>query len=190
MLIMIIYFIIALFIIYSISIKFSKYNFYKSFPNPYFLYPDSLEESKITYEATFHRTKLDRDFFYKINLDIYNEFLYILKKHNIKDITINELKSIDNNLFILKLYQLFYNRLPPYLVNTKIKELSNNFNTPCYPSELSFKNHLLYNKYATKYPFASETLFNLTNKIDNILISSGLHYPSDIEKSKQLSKYF
>jgi hypothetical protein len=179
--------IITIIIIYSLIVGYSKKGYYNFYPTPYFLYNDCLKESEIVYEATMHRCNNDEDLFYSSQLHIEDLFLKVFKKHNLKNITKEDLYIKNKDNLRIKAYQLFYNKLPPFKINNKIKCLATNSKGPCYPSTTAFKCYYITYKFSKIYPFLKESLINLTNNINKSLIKAGINYPSDISKSENIA---
>lgn len=180
--------IIIIIIIYSLIVGYSKKGYYKFYPTPYFLYDDCLKESESVYEATMHRCNNDEDLFYSSQLHIEDLFLKVFKKHNLKNITKEDLYVENKDNLKLKAHQLFYNKLPPFKINNKIKPLASDLKGPCYPSTTAFKCYYITYKFSKIYPFLKDSLLNLTTSITETLIKAGINYPSDIHKAENITK--
>ncbi len=171
------------FIIYIIFVTFQK-SYIWWYPTLSFLYPNSVEESKIVKKI---RDEHD-DESYLSNLFVWTDLSVV---HAFMDVIPEPVSDINNVALSenprISLYKYLINRPRPAQVNKDIKvRHSVTADTPAYPSGHTYQAFVVAREYSKKYPHLREKLFNIAEQCGQARIAAGLHYPSDHEFSKRL----
>ena len=82
----------------------------------------------------------------------------------------------------------YHNRPRPYQISNIKPAQSTTANTPAHPSGHALQSYLISDMLSAKYPERKRDFKNIADRIANARVSVGLHYPSDNDYAKRLSK--
>lgn len=171
------YIILLVICLYLLILYFQPPRFNKSMPVLFNIYPNSEEEVKYVEEAVANRTQEDVDFFKKTQYEFYSVFSEVIPEVNKKEFT----DFVWKNVYIQSFIKLFFNRIRPYQINKKLNIIDDNIASyqSAFPSGHAFVSYSIANKYSKIYPERKELLYRLADKIRDVRIKGGYHYPSD-----------
>lgn len=179
----------SIIIIYFIFLYFQPKRHYLALPTLSFMYPSNEKEIVIVQEQI--KTRTEEDILLFNNTDnhrgLINSINYIIPDIDKKDL-FNDIAKLAIIPFFLK---ILYNRARPYVFDNTINYIHTKTNKgPSFPSGHAFCSYAIAKKYSKLYPEKKEELYNLINRITNVRVKAGVHYPSDIEYSKYfIDKY-
>jgi len=149
-------------------------------------YPDSINESKIVLKKM---ETPDWEFFKKSDKSPRKPFIDYLEKNNLEYDSKELQKIIDDTYPVIIALKKYYNRPRPQQVNSQIKAAkSKTAQTPAYPSGHTIQAYVIAKHLTKKYPLKRFKFYSIAKRISDSRVSVGLHYPSDNEYAKLLSK--
>lgn len=95
---------------------------------------------------------------------------------------------INQSYSVIMALKQYHNRPRPYQISSIKPAQSTNANTPAYPSGHALQSYLISDMLSAKYPERKQDFKKIADRIANARVSVGLHYPSDNEYAKRLSK--
>ena len=178
-------FIIFTIVIYILLLFIQPFRFYRWYPS-ISIYPNNNKEIEIIIKDYISkRTINDIDFFRLTDPSPLNAF-----RKEITENQFNKLNELITSPLIIKkilFYKNLYNRARPSQVNPNIDILySKTANTASYPSGHAFQAYLAA-KYLSKWePLQTKKWYKIADRVADIRIIAGLHYPSDRDFAKHL----
>jgi len=150
-------------------------------------YPNNYSEIKpILNDYIYKRNKSDIEFFYLTDNDITIAFESIIKPNEMKKEDMNKIILSPKVINVYMKYKNIYNRarpsqIVPNIINKEKGILldSKTANTPAYPSGHAFQAYYLSKILSKKFPDRKDEIMKIANRISDIRIIGGLHYPSD-----------
>ncbi len=166
----------------------NKDGYYQFLPSSY-QYPDSKKELKLVKKAMKNRTKSDEYFYYLTDINTIEPFYNLLKKHgyNYNRKLLYKI-LIKNNNKVLQL-KTQHNRIRPFQLDKKIKKnmlFNITGHTPAYPAGHAYQAHYLAKYLYNKHPKLKKKLLKIADRIDDVRVKAGIHYPSDGKYAKIL----
>ena len=184
------YLMLIIIIIYFIFLYLQPKRHYLGLPTFSCYYPSNEKEIIKVKEEITNRTEEDILLFNETDK---NEELMKKIREVIPDVSKDELfKYIIKTDSIAFLLKIFYNRARPYEYDKSIDVLPTAWSTEAsYPSGHAFCGYAIAKKYSKIYPEKSDELYNLINRITEVRVKAGVHYPGDMKYAKYfIDKYY
>jgi membrane-associated phospholipid phosphatase len=149
-------------------------------------YPDNNKEIKLVNEYIAKRTSNDIQFFKLTDPNPLNAFQHKISESQFRQL--NKLVISPSVIMRIMYYKILYNRARPSQVAPDAIDYldSETANTASYPSGHAFQAYYAAKILSQWEPARKQEWMDIAERVANIRIIAGLHYPSDRDFARQL----
>lgn len=154
------------------------------------VFSESVRELDAVRKAVNARTDKDVRFYHESDQNMSSLFYGLLKT---KGVTQQEIKRlITGQLPVMGLVKALFNRPRPYQLDSTIQPpaSSDTYHTPAYPAGHAWQAYLVAKHFSKRFPELGKELYGLADRIDEVRVQMGVHYPSDGTFSKTIVNLF